>query len=148
MFIDANLLVLLVVGLADTRLIRKHKRLRAFNLDDFKVLVELVGGLARILVTPNTLTEVSNLLSQHREPQRSVIMDKLACLVTESEEIYIISAEACRNKQFRRLGLTDAALLDCISANRPLIAVDADLYRQAFLKGSRACLNFHHIRLR
>ena len=74
-FVDAMLLVLLVVGITDPRLIAKHRRLRTFVPDDYERLAAMVSRPARVLVTPNTLTEASNLLAQHGEPERSQFFD-------------------------------------------------------------------------
>ena len=146
-FVDANLLVLLVVGLTDKNLISKHKRVRQrFDAGDFELLCRIVSQYPRLLVTPNTLTEASNLLAQHREPQKSRILDKLAELITGSREIYVESGVASRNNTFNRLGLTDAALLEEISAERPLITVDVNLYYAGQRKDSSASVNFEHLR--
>ena len=68
-FVDANLLVLLVVGETDKKLIVKHRRLREFDEDDYERLVRLINQVDKVLVTPNTLTEASNLLAYHGEPE-------------------------------------------------------------------------------
>lgn len=65
-FIDANLLVLLVVGRVGSDLISKHRRLRAYTSEDYDVLNDLIGQVERMYVTPNTLMEASNLWGQHR----------------------------------------------------------------------------------
>lgn len=146
-FVDTNLLVLLVIGLTDKNLISRHKRVnRRFNAGDFELLCRLLNQYPRLLVTPNTLTEASNLLAQHREPQKSRILDKLAELITVSHEIYVESGVASRNNTFNRLGLTDAALLEEISAYKPLLTVDVNLYYAGLTKGSNASLNFEHLR--
>ena len=41
-FIDANLLVLLVVGSVGRNLIAKHRRLREYSEEDYEVLVDLL----------------------------------------------------------------------------------------------------------
>ena len=64
-FVDANLLVLFVVGSTDTGLIAKHRRLRTLDPEDYERLADMVARAGRVLVTPNTLTEASNLLAQH-----------------------------------------------------------------------------------
>ena len=143
-FVDANLLILLVVGLTDRAMILKHKRLRKFTPDHFDLLVRFLGRYTAIFVTPNILTEASNLLSQHREPQRSRIMGTLSDLITKSKEVHVTSAKASQHKHFRRLGLTDAALLECISAKQPLLTVDLDLYSSALKEDDESCLNFWH----
>ena len=143
-FLDANLLVLLVVGETDKELIAKHRRLREYDQDDYKKLVRLVNQIDQILVTPNTLTEASNLLAQHRDPERSHFFEVLRILIEEYEEIVVTSKTASRNDEFKRLGLTDAALLEVVSNSNPLITVDLDLYLAAIRKEGESAFNFRH----
>lgn len=146
-FIDAGLLVLLVVGGEGRAMIDRHRRLRgAFTADDYDLLLELTGRVDRILVTPNTLTEASNLLAQHREPERSRLMDRIGRLIHTSEEIVIASAEASSHSQYRRLGLTDAALLEAATPDLPVLTVDVALYRAATRRDREAAVNFNHHR--
>jgi len=58
-----NLITLLVVGSADEKAILKHKRTRAYAINDFRLWVSVVSNYPRIVVAPNVLSEVSNLLS-------------------------------------------------------------------------------------
>ena len=140
--VDTNLLVLLVVGNVNPDLIAKHRRLDGYTVADFKVLLELVNLVDRVFVTPNTLTEASNLLGQHGEPERSLLMEGLRALIEGSEEIVISSAQASANSVFPSLGLTDAALLEAVSEERPLVTVDARLYSLASTKGQNAAWDF------
>ena len=147
-FIDANLLVLLVVGLVDTGIIAKHRRLADYSVSDYETLSGLLRRRRRIFVTPNTLTEASNLLRQHREPERSLLMAGLRYLIEESEEIVVASAAAASHPEFPRLGLTDAALLAAVSATTPLITTDLDLYSAAAAKYANAAVNFREFMTR
>ena len=88
-FLDANLLVLLVVGSVDRELIAKHRRLRRFAVEDYERLLGLIARVERVFVTPNTLTETSNLLAQHRDPERSRFFDRLRFIIQESEEVVV-----------------------------------------------------------
>ena len=145
-FIDANLLVLLVVGATDQALIAKHRRLRTFMVEDYGRLVELIEQVAgQVFLTPNTLTEASNLLAQHPNPERSRFFAVLRRIIGKSEEIVVASKTASRNNAFVQLGLTDAALLEVISEEIPLVTVDLDLFRAAFAGGKVAALNFTHL---
>ena len=145
-FIDANLLVLLVVGATDQALIPKHRRLRRFMVEDYGRLVELIKQVAgQVFLTPNTLTEASNLLAQHPNPERSRFFAMLRRIIEKSEEIIVESKTASHNNAFVRLGLTDAALLEVISEEIPLVTVDLDLFRAAFAEGKVAALNFTHL---
>lgn len=144
-FIDANLLVLLVVGSVDHRQVGTHRRARRFTPEDYDRLLGMIDALERVLVTPNTLTEASNLLesrSNRRSDRR--FLDRLRLVIEGSEEVVVASTKAARNAAFPRLGLTDAALLEAVSEERPLITTDLDLYIAALSKGANAAFNFAH----
>ena len=146
-FIDASLLELLVVGSVGRDLIAKQRRLRgAFTAEDYDILVDLVGPVDRVFVTPNTLTETSNLLAHHAEPERSQLFEKLRTLIQESEEIVVGSEDASSNSAFVRLGLTDAALLELVTKESPLLTAALDRYLAALAKGNEAAVNFTHHR--
>ena len=124
-FIDANLLLLLIVGSVGRDLISKHRRLRRFTVEDFDRLI--------------------NLLAQHGDPERSRFFDRLQFIIQESKEIVVASTVASRNNAFKRLGLTDAALLEVATAETPLVTVDLDLYLEALAKGQDTAVNFTHL---
>jgi hypothetical protein len=138
-FIDANLLVLLVVGSVDRRLVETHRRTRQFTVQDYDRLFRIVDVVPRVFVTPNTLTEASNLLEN---PHDIRFLNALRILIEGSEEICVASVTATRNSAFVRLGLSDAVLLEAVSAERPLITVDLTLFSAAFEKGEEAAINF------
>ena len=138
-FIDSNLLVLLAVGAVDRSQVGRHRRARSFAPEDYDRLMAIVAALERVLVTPNTLTEASNLLqsgSDHR------FLAALRLIVAESEEIVVASADATRNAAFLRLGLADAVLLEAVSKTRPLLTTDLDLYLAATAREADAAFNF------
>lgn len=140
-FVDSNLLVLLAVGGVDRDLVARHRRSRRFTPDDYDRLLALLAPLDRILVTPNTLTEASNLLSSPGDPRP---MACLRALIENTDEVVVASRVAARNRMFGRLGLTDAVLLEVVSAETPLITVDFDLYGAALAKGEGVAFNFTH----
>lgn len=144
--IDANLLVLRVVGSAGKGFIAKHKRLRKFSSEDYELPAKLEAGFEKTMVTPNTLTETSNLLAQHKDPERTKFFRHLGSLIRESKEVIVKSVPASKNPNFERLGLTDAVLLELVSERTPLLTVDASLYHAALAKGGRAAFNFTHFR--
>ncbi len=145
-FIDAQLLVLFVVGRLDPALIPRHRRLSGFSIADFDTLNSFVGETAQVFVTPNTLTEASNLLRQHGEPERGDILDQLRRLIDESREIVIASRTAANREEFRWLGLADAVLIEAASAEVPLLTADGQLYRSALDEEPQSCVNFNHLR--
>jgi hypothetical protein len=172
--VDANLLLLLVVGMTDREFISKHKRLRAFTAEDYDLLQVQLSVATEIIVTPNTLTETSNLIDHIADPARTQIYKKLQALVNFpitkerpqtcrfapgpprgvrklgngpafSHERYISSVVVSEKPELSRLGLTDCVLLDVCSSGTPLITVDLKLYLCVLEKGGMA-INFNHSR--
>ena len=148
-FIDANLLLLLVVGSVSQAAISRHRRLRtrAFTPEDYRILLNLIDRVDRVLVTPNTLAETSNLLGQHGEPERTRFFARLQAIIEVTEEVVVASAEASNNSVFVRLGLTDCALLEVANADTPVVTVDFDLYHAALMMAPDSAINFNHLRL-
>jgi hypothetical protein len=141
--LDANLLVLLVVGGASTSFIGKHKRLRAFTVEDYRLLVGILRSASPLILTPNTVTEASNLSRQIAEPARSRVMLVLRSLIRDVAEVYTKSREAVEHAAFPAIGITDAVLLNEFHRDATLLTVDHDLYQRALRSGRRA-INFNH----
>ncbi len=135
--LDAQLLVLLVVGAASTAYIGRHKRLRAYTTGDYLLLCKRLAPPAEIVVTPNVLTEVSNIAGQIAEPARGKVMAALAGMIAATSERSVRSADVTGRPEFRRLGLTDSVLLTTSSDSELLLTADLDLYLAASYSGIR-----------
>ena len=127
-------------------MIRGHRRLRGYAADDYDLLRDHLRSVRQTFVMPNTLTEASNLLAQHGEPQRSWFLEELRLIIEGNHEVVVASLDASRNDAFLRLGLTDAALLEEVSAETPVLTVDLGLYLAALESGEEAAVNFTHLR--
>ena len=127
-------------------MIPRHRRTRQFTVEDYDLLLGVLDRAGQILLTPNTLTETSNLLAQHAEPERSRLLLALRSLIDQSSETVVPSKDASSHGRFLRLGLTDAVLLKAISPETPLITVDLELYNAALWGGREAAINFSHLR--
>ncbi|MCY3802592.1 MAG: hypothetical protein OXG46_13575 [Chloroflexi bacterium] len=114
-------------------------------MEDYDVLVDLIRQDGPALVTPNTLTEASNLLAQHKNPERTRLFNVLRLFIEDSKEVVVASVDAARNNSFNRLGLTDAALLEVVTTDTPLITVDVKLYLAALRKGPNTAVNFTYL---
>jgi len=146
LFVDSNLLLLLVVGRSSRDIIAKHRRLRRYTARDYDILLDLLADVDQVFVTPHTLAEASNLLAQHGEPERSRLFDQLRRLIHESKEVIVTGTDASNHNAFKRLGLTDAALLNVVTRETPLLTVDLDLYYEAARKEPHAAINFNYLR--
>lgn len=145
--LDTGVLVLFVVGLADRSLIQRHKRTSSFVEEDYDTLCNFISQFQELTVTPNVLTEASNLLAQVAQPARGAVLQKLADLLArDTREDYVPSREASVEEDFLRLGLTDsvvireAGVVDCVLTD------DLNLYL-ALVSHGREAVNFNHIRL-
>ncbi|MEM9555104.1 MAG: PIN domain-containing protein [Acidobacteriota bacterium] len=144
--LDANVLVLLVVGAADPSLIERHKRTEIFAEEDFDTLTRFLKPYLKLQVTPHALAEASNLLAQSKSPAREQLRQALAHLLGTLVEVCIPSETAVRNEVYLRLGLTDATLAEAVARGATLLTTDLDLYRAVQAQGYLA-VNFNHVRL-
>ena len=143
--LDTNLLLLFIVGTASRDYISKHKRLTQFTVDDYDALVKVIECAPEVLLSPNTLTETSNLAAYIAEPAKAAIFRVLQNVIRSSPEQYIPSRVATERHEFLRLGLTDAALVEASTDEVAILTTDLDLYLAAIAKGSPA-MNFNHLR--
>jgi hypothetical protein len=143
--LDSNLLLLLIVGIADRTYIRKHRRLQAYSEDDFDLLRRLIGPMSAIIVTPNVLTETSNFAQQIAEPARTRIATAFTALLDGLDEQYVPSKRAAAQPEFLRLWLTDSGILDRMTEENILLTADLSLYLAAERRGHKA-INFNHQR--
>lgn len=143
--LDANLIVLLVVGLAGKSYITKHKRLKTYTADDFDILKATIEQSAGIVVTPNALSEASNFLRQIADPARSIISSAFQTLIKNTKETYVKSVDASQRAEFLRFGLADNVLLEISKANMVIVSVDSNLCIAAQNSGYEA-INFNHLR--
>lgn len=145
--LDTNLLVLLVVGAASREYIAVHKRLSAYTAEDYTLLVAMLSRVDRVVVTPNTLSETSNLIRHIPDPARTHICRVFQRFIGASgtTERYVGSKTAAEGVAFIRLGLTDSVLLEASNPDDVLLTTDLDLYLAASRQGLRA-ENFNHHR--
>lgn len=141
--LDSQLLLLLIVGSANRAYIAKHRRLQDYSEQDFLFLLDLIASAPEIVVTPNTLTETSNLARQIAEPARSRIGELFRVVARSAAERYRESSRAVDRVEFFRLGLTDAVLLDLLGKSEILLTADHELYLTALSQGLKASYFVH-----
>ncbi len=139
------LLTLFVVGTASSEYIEKHKRLSPYTRTDFKLLVDNVERASAIIVTPNTLTEVSNWAKMIREPAQSHVAATLQDVIGMFDERYVTSKVAALDTDFPRLWLTDSGILQELANGHVLLTSDSELYVAALQRGYPA-INFEYLR--
>lgn len=143
--LDTNILLLLVVGLSDARWIAQHKRLSAYTVEDFVLLVEQLGE-SEILSIPHSMTETDNILKGGlREPAGSILRETLAAMVQRFDEHYVPTKQIVTTDEYRWLGIGDTAWLETLPDGATLITDDLNLFAAALGRGIDA-INFNHLR--
>ena len=144
--IDANLIVLLAVGLADVRWIAGHKRLKGYGPEDFVILQNLLSRATQITSLPNAWTEASNLLGQGGSNfQITKILSQFQFLIIDFGCAYVPGATEVARSEFKFLGLTDCALLELAGLDFTILSADHKLCIAAEKAGLKAS-NFNHFR--
>lgn len=141
--IDANLLMLLLVGIYDSSYISRHKRTSTFTSQDFDLLLMRLENCEIVFVS-NVLTEVSNLLWLTPSPYCDHLRAILKTLIDQKSELHVPAKVAVEIEEFSRLGLTDASLISSTESGT-ILTVDFDLFLAAQIKGLPS-ENFNHLR--
>ena len=143
--VDANLLLLLVVGAADRRYIAAHRRLKGYGADDYDVVEKIVSDFEEIVTCPNVLTEVSNFALRIDEPARTAIRWAMRQFVEATTELIVPSRTGVARSEFLYLGLTDVVLLqaqmDYAAVDLTLLTADERLAAEASALG-QAVINY------
>jgi predicted nucleic acid-binding protein len=147
LLLDANVLVLLIVGSVDRQSIESHKRCKQFTEADFELLITTVAPFEQLAVTTSVLTEASNLLAHTHEDLKRRLLAALGRFVGHATEERPESVAVVAEPTYVRLGLTDAALIACVRSGHSLLTSDLDLYLAASAISERV-ENFNHLRQR
>jgi len=143
--LDANLLVLLLVGTVNRLRIPAFKRTRNFTVDDFDLLCRLVDWLGRLIATPHVLSQANDLADLSGEELTKVRKLFRIVVVEQTEESYDPSRELVVDPLFERHGLADASI--AMVCSRGVLVLTADLQLQLALQRRGAdALNFNHVR--
>jgi hypothetical protein len=143
LILDANLIVLLLVGLANEKAVPRHKRTRAYSINDFRLLLKVVAEYQELAALPNALTDASNLLEFAGDGFPEKLFNRFLDFISTTKEIYVPSLDASKRDEFRRLKSTDAATLGAAKAEVHILSADLGLYLAA-IKAGYSAANFTH----
>lgn len=143
--VDANLLVLYVVGMFDPKEIARHKRTRTFTPEDFKLLARVLDYFDCVVTTPHVLAEVSNLAGQIGDHARFGVFTALSEVIPGFSEEHVPSAELVKDPSFTRFGLTDSSIMHHAKGKFLVLSDDFRLTQYLQYHGVEA-INFNHLR--
>jgi hypothetical protein len=138
--VDANMLLVFVVGSVDHSMLGVAKRVKEYRPEDYDILYTYLSLFSEIILLPNTVSEVSNLLDQFTGERRRTCMELLAALTASRSETYIASDIAAQQPEYLALGITDAAILCILQKDTYLLTSDFDLYLAALCRSHDAQL--------
>lgn len=143
--IDTNLLLLLLIGGLDRKLITTFKRLNAYEVSDYDLLIRLIDGFSKIITTPHILTEVCNLTNGLYGKTLNDFFDFLKSSIEIIDEIYEDSHDIVKCQGFNKYGLADTAILNLANNKYLIITDDLKFANFAYSQGADV-INFNHIR--
>jgi hypothetical protein len=146
-FIDANLLLLFLVGSYDRKLIAKHKRTSDYRPRDLDLLLACVTPFETWVTTPNVLSEVSNLASQTDRWLRDNLFTGLARLIPNLEEQYVPSVGLSSHRHLSKFGITDLGIVRIAESGCTVLTSDSRLADYVARLGHQA-VDFHLLRLK
>lgn len=144
-FVDANMLLLLYAGAALDD-VSRFKRTSIFQQPDYELLVKFLDQFNKIVVSPNVLTEASNLTNGlHQESMRLYFEAMKNSLVKQIDEEYVQSLAVSHEKGFYKFGLSDIGILS-IAAGKYLILTDDFKFATYAQNSGVDVVNFNHLR--
>lgn len=142
--LDCNVFLLLVIGSLDKMHISQFKRTQIFTEEDYDSLIKLING-SQILLTPNVITEASNLLESYTYAKEKFGLSLLKNITISIPEVYEKSKALTENDAFMRFGLSDSSIENMCKVGAIAITVDLPLYGYLLGKNYKA-INFNHVR--
>ena len=143
--IDTNLLVLFLVGSVNRKRILNFKRTGSFSVEDYDLLLRLIGCFGKLIATPHVLAQVSDLTDLPGK-ELDLVRSRFKSLVDDITELSDTSREIVTDPAFTRLGLTDAAIAK-VSARQILVLTDDLPLHLALQRRNMDAVNFNHIRM-
>ena len=145
--LDANILILYFVGSLSRDLIQKSRPTKMFMPEDYDILFMTLQHLQikKFITTPNVMTEVNNLANKLPEKHKLAFLQKFSREIPHFDEFYIPSAEIAQTPVFKKLGLTDAGIIDLVKDKYLVVTMDFSLWNYLQNLGINA-VNFNHIR--
>ena len=143
--IDANLLILYLVGEFDPQQIPRFRRTRQYEEGDYRLLKAFLELFATKVTTPNILTEVSNLSRDMPDWLRGQFFESLRARFELLTEEYQPSPAGAAEPIFIRLGLTDAIITQ-IARQRYLVITDDFPLSNYLATIQTDVININHLR--
>ncbi len=153
--VDTNILILYVAGFYDLCYLEKISRVnnKQYSKDDFEAIAKLLSKFQVIYITPQILSELSNLSFKDeknrdkKDDNFSQYLLEVVRIITSTEEYFSPKNDLMQIDHFPKFGFTDMSILDlAIKKELPVITDDLGLYH-LLINSSIDCLNMNTIRM-
>ena len=129
--IDTNLLLVLLVGNVQPRLIGRTARTDGYSIEDYEHITDILSHFNRFITMPQILTETGNLLKRNcpNENTRLDLNREFAIFVHLglTREVRKLSRRVTIHPKFSNLGYADAAILTVAAGKYLLLTADEPL---------------------
>lgn len=121
--IDTNLLLVLLVGNVDPRLVGRSCRTEEYTRKDYELIRDLLVRFNRLITIPQVLAETGNFLKRNC-PTANTMLDlhlELRFFTLIARESRSLSKRIVAHPAFPQLGYTDAAIIHAAARGSHLI---------------------------
>jgi len=137
--IDTNLLLVLLVGNIDLRLIGKVARTEKYSPEDYERIRDVLVLFTRFIILPQVMTETGNLLKRNC-PTASTLQDLHLEFLrfvhdVKTRESRALSRRITVHPAFNDLGYADAAILTAADGKHLVFTDDGPLQGMAWSRG-------------
>jgi hypothetical protein len=140
-FVDTQLLIPYLVGLADIKLLGKTKLSSNVDENDFILISEIIEHFDTKITTPNILTETSDLLGEENDFQ-----EILKEYIKSTKEVFLPSFGLSGKEPFTSFGLADTSIIESCRNSYLVFTDDSDLY--GYLAGHKIdTIKFSYLRM-
>lgn len=134
--IDTNLLLVVLVGNIDQRLVGRIARTETYTREDYERIRDVLAGFNRFIIIPQVLTEAGNLLKRNC-PDANTLLDlglelRRFILHSATRESRPSARRVAVHPVFDNLGYADAAILQAASGRHLVFTDDGSLQSRAF----------------
>lgn len=134
--IDTNLLLVLLVGNIDRRLVGRIGRTEKYTKEDYERIKDALCLFNRFIIIPQVLTETGNMLKRYC-PTASTLLDltlELRRFVHDhaTRESRALSRRITIHPAFENLGYADAAILNAAAGRHLIFTDDGPLQAMAY----------------
>jgi hypothetical protein len=134
-----------MIGRVSEDQIQTFKRTNIFTKSDFHLLLRIIDKFDKLIITPNILTEVSNLSNGLSGKSLEKFHDSISSSLETIKEVYITSAAITEVNGFSKYGLADSGIIAAAKDNYLVLSDDLKFTGFAAQRGID-CINFNHVR--